>query len=268
MLPHNLTGDISMARANGPALHQYACLRCRARRVKCDKTLSGCANCAGHEAQCIYSARRPRKPQKAHQDQQAAQRTLLPSLVNPSSIHSTVTSRADSLGSELVSDHHSGTSEQSDDDDEDAFLLRELRDTGFQPREDATKTSLGRLLVGPNGESHYIDGEKIQQVAYLETVLAAESPDIKEGAPRTPRRRTEKLDADSLLNASFDGRDLRLYHPPSGSMHALWDFYCRNVDGMAKVLYKPDVKGLITRAATNLSSIDSSTEAPLLFAIW
>ncbi|KAF2494417.1 hypothetical protein BU16DRAFT_487525, partial [Lophium mytilinum] len=51
-------------------------------------------------------------------------------------------------------------------------------------------------------------------------------------------------------------------------MHVLWEYYCCNVDVMVKVLYKPAVDTLIMRASKDLSSVDSATEAPLLFAIW
>ncbi len=43
-------------------------IRCRMRRVKCDKVLPACAHCIASGLQCTYLARRPRKSQKAQPD--------------------------------------------------------------------------------------------------------------------------------------------------------------------------------------------------------
>ena len=107
-----------------PALHQYACLRCRSRRVKCDKILSGCSHCANHAAQCVYSARRPRKSNKASQHL-IGQRSLLPASVLISTL---VPDDRASEGAVRGSGSGPRGSELSGSEDEDTIILKELRD--------------------------------------------------------------------------------------------------------------------------------------------
>ncbi|PVH97118.1 hypothetical protein DM02DRAFT_616722 [Periconia macrospinosa] len=245
------------------ALHQYACLRCRSRRVKCDKILSGCANCASHGQPCVYSARRPRKPQKANRED-AAPRALLPAGVSPVN-HPSI--NADSLDTDAGLDYASRASGQSDEDDEDeqeGILPHEFRNVAYQVKTCAHGGD--RLLVNPNGDARFVDSEKVNQLKYFETVLVSH-PQQEDAKPAKSKPQiSTSLDATSLLNASHENRDLRLYHPPAEIMHLLWDFFLLNVDIMAKVLYKPAVGALIERASRDTSSL--SNEEPLLFAIW
>jgi len=48
-----------------PGLYQYACITCRSRKVKCNRVITGCAECKKASVQCLYTPRRPRKSQKA-----------------------------------------------------------------------------------------------------------------------------------------------------------------------------------------------------------
>lgn len=101
---------------------------------------------------------------------------------------------------------------------------------------------------------------------FFETVLLSH-PQHEDAKPAKSKLHiSASLDASSLLNASHEQRDLRLYHPPAEIMLLLWDFFLVNVDIMAKVLYKPAVAALIERASRDTSSL--SHEEPLLFAIW
>lgn len=157
------------------ALHQYACLRCRSRRVKCDKILSGCANCASHGQPCVYSARRPRKPQKASRDD-AAPRALLPASVSPVT-HPDI--HADSIDTDASVDYASRTSGQSDEDDEDeqeGILPHEFRDAAYQVK----SCTLGddRLLVNSNGDSRFVDGDKVNQVGTNEVLCGISCSDF------------------------------------------------------------------------------------------
>lgn len=143
--------------AAGPALHQYACLRCRSRRVKCDKILSGCANCASHSAQCVYSARRPRKSQKQSAQEPAIPRPLLPAAQFPSLSPADV----DSITHDAESDHGSKGSEQSDYED-DALIPREFRDVAFEIKDSCQ----GRLVADAHGRSRYVNSDKVKQVRF------------------------------------------------------------------------------------------------------
>jgi hypothetical protein len=139
-----------------PASHQYACLRCRSRRVKCDKILTGCAPCASHGAQCVYSTRRPRKSNRTSQPQQKGKRSLLPAL-EKSSILPTA---------EPALDNELRASACNASDDEDTIVLRELREGLYE----ASKDRDGGIVVGPPGDAEIIGrvgGEKVRVCLFL-----------------------------------------------------------------------------------------------------
>lgn len=202
--------------ATTPAIHRYACLRCRSRRVKCDKILSGCANCAAHAAQCVYSARRPRKPHRLQQHCTVTHRALLPNATHDqlsSGTSATSTGATTTTLSEGNPLETSYSGAESDDEDHDA-LPRELRDDAV-----------------PNARDHITSSS-------------------------------------ALLSTANDGCDLLNYLPSVEVMQVLWGYYCRHVDVMVKVLYKPSVEAIVTRASKEQDSIDATNELPLLFAIW
>lgn len=145
-----------------PALHQYACIRCRLRKVKCNKVLSGCAHCLEAATQCTYSARRPRKVHKTHQEI-VTQRPLLPAAKGVN-----VASNERRDGS--VSDPSDET--RSDDDEEDDLVIpREIRDSSFETRSGSMEPGKGRLFVA-QGKSRYINSDKANQVTITPKSLA------------------------------------------------------------------------------------------------
>jgi hypothetical protein len=134
----------------GPAIHQYACQRCRSRRVRCDKVLTGCAPCASHGAQCVYSARRPRRPNKNPVWNKGGQRSLLP----------TTNKFRTLLSAEVVLEDEERLHEHSTSDSEDTIILRELRDGLYE----ASKDRDGGIVIGPPGDAEIVAGERRKQV--------------------------------------------------------------------------------------------------------
>lgn len=64
-------------------------------------------------------------------------------------------------------------------------------------------------------------------------------------------------------------RELRLLHPPPTQMTALFYFYQKNVDPMAKVLHMPSLRKLVMSAAANIDAIPSGNYVEaLLFAMY
>ncbi len=67
---HSVIRGLSAVVAGTPgpvACHQYACITCRSRKVKCNRVITGCAECKRAKIQCVYSPRRSRKNQKTQQ---------------------------------------------------------------------------------------------------------------------------------------------------------------------------------------------------------
>lgn len=154
------------------ALHRYACVRCRSRRVKCDKLLSGCANCASHGQSCVYSARRPRKSQTNGQVS-AAPRPLLP-VSTPPLVR--LVSRAKSLDTNANGYHDQSTSPQYDLENEEEeeveadLIPHEYRDADYQIK---TCSEGGhRILINSDGNAHFVHSEKVKQVSMVGILLA------------------------------------------------------------------------------------------------
>ncbi|KAJ4298242.1 hypothetical protein N0V90_006141 [Kalmusia sp. IMI 367209] len=166
--------------------------------------------------------------------------------------------RADSLGSDLISDKGADASEElenddDDDEDEDAFIPRDLQNDSFESRMDATGAGRGRLTV-----------------SYFETVLASDPAKEKQvSAPKaltSTNHPRENLDVNSLLGVPRAQEDLRPYYPASDVAPKLWEYYTQHVDIMNKILYKPDVLPLIMHASNGVP-VDAANET-LLFGIW
>ncbi|KAF2475444.1 uncharacterized protein BDR25DRAFT_301108 [Lindgomyces ingoldianus] len=245
--------------AQVPWLHQYACKRCRMRKVKCDKVLPACALCIESSVQCTYLARRPRNSQKVHPEP-APQRRLLPA---ERTAHD---AREASPGPKHTLDSRD---ESRSDDEDDLVIPREMRDSKFEARFDSGPEDHGRLFVA-QGKSRYINSDKANQVADLESVLAADSSAKDEGASSQclPSARPKpKLEYSSLLGTSHIMQSLRTYHPPPEVMNTLWKYYVLNVDILVKILYKPTVETFVISASRDLEGLSPSSEV-LLFAIW
>ena len=151
------------------------------------------------------------------------------------------------------------------DDVEDVVLPREVRDSLFDSQLNARGT--GRLFVA-QGKSRYINRDKARQVANLESILVIQSHDNEEGVDvPAPLRLSANLESSSLMGRSGTRTSLRMYHPSPSTMHVLWDYYTREVDVLAKILYKPSVEALISDASKDLRTLSPSAEA-FLFAIW
>lgn len=129
------------------ALHQYACVRCRFRKIKCDKVTAGCAKCIGDGAQCTYSARRPRKSQKAYQESTIG-KPLLPAKRGADEMRAGCISRL---------------SHETSDDDYEALIPQELSGPSFEARFDSKQLYQGRLFRA-QGKSRYINSDKANQV--------------------------------------------------------------------------------------------------------
>lgn len=194
-----------------------------------------------------------------------AQRPLRPASTSVSvSLHNNKSRVAS--GSDLAS---LGNFDQSEDEEEDAILPRELRDTEFRAQYARSRQERGTLLVGPQGKSRYMNGDKAKKMSYLETVFAMEPRKTpKESEKPASVRRSVFLDAKSLLTAPHNAEDLDRFHPSGEIMLALWHYYRGNVDTMVKVLYRPAVEALVHKAARGTIFANSAAENPLLFAIW
>ncbi|CAI6234133.1 unnamed protein product [Periconia digitata] len=255
--------------------HQYACLRCRSRRVKCDKTLTGCAHCAAHRQPCVYSARRPRKSHKSTKSSgtttaSLARKILLPA--NPASSLSCIPAlerRSDSEETTVDGTEWDSSGQALDDgEEEEAVVPQDFRNSAYRVQ---TCTKGGdRLLIDSNGGCHFVGSEKVEQVMYCEQVLRTHPQEAGgELAIKQNPKISRNLDPNALLSASlYNEQDTSVCHPPADIMHVLWNHFVQNVDIMAKVIYKPAVFELIQRAANNRLPSNLGTDESLLFAIW
>ncbi|ORX98826.1 hypothetical protein BCR34DRAFT_576908 [Clohesyomyces aquaticus] len=162
LAPHSILRPIPAAwPATKPALvatvHQYACLKCRFRRVKCDKVIPACAACAAAGVQCIYS---PRKPRKSHKKQHVlAQISLLPV-------------KTESSGTETENspeEHSWGLHREPDVDEETEVeslaiaIVQEMRKSRDGTASLLSEASQG-TLIGEQSMLRYINSDKAKEV--------------------------------------------------------------------------------------------------------
>lgn len=228
--------------------HQYACTRCRSRKVKCDKGHPTCIYCHEAGVPCIYLARRPRNSLKVPQDA-GMKRPLLPT---PNDVPGLI----DQLRDER----------QSDGEDVDVVIPREMRDSMFEARMTGRQSDQGRLFVA-QGKSRYINPDKARLVESLESVFATSNTVDEEANAQTLANSNASSGINFLLGMSRVKMNLRSYHPSPEMIRVLWDYYVRNVDLLVKIVYKPAVETLLRQHSTDPEGIDSSAES-LLFAIY
>lgn len=64
-------------------------------------------------------------------------------------------------------------------------------------------------------------------------------------------------------------RELRLLHPPPAQLIALFHYFQRNIDPMAKILHIPSLRKLVMSASANIDDIPSANYVEaLLFAMY
>ncbi|KAF2724078.1 hypothetical protein K431DRAFT_263250 [Polychaeton citri CBS 116435] len=240
-------------------LHQYACARCRNRKVKCDHSLAGCSNCRAAGAQCIYLARRARKKAIAH--------PVIPLLPAASAAKTSKDTPSTQASQEDHLVHHGG----HDTDEGDVLIPYEANDLTFESRFDSSN---GRLFVS-RGRSRYVGARKADEIAKLENIIVAGdslSPGTRvsygpQPSPDLSSRDASRDFAELLLsnNKNFK-RNLQACKPSPKVMTKLWKHYVSNVDNVVKVIYKPAAETLVMQAQGK-TKLDNS-DAAFLFAIW
>ncbi|KAF2108574.1 hypothetical protein BDV96DRAFT_652826 [Lophiotrema nucula] len=169
---------------------------------------------------------------------------------------------------ELGSDNNAHTTpadehdqEESDEEEEDVLIPRELRNDAF----DLTPPAPGRgRLVVALGKSRYMDDAKAKQVSNIETLLKCDSHDNHSQAAGRTTGADDASGGSFLLNPTRE--HARKPQSLPETMLILWRYYTENLDCMVKVLYKPAVEQMLSDALQDPSQISASTEA-LLFAI-
>jgi hypothetical protein len=143
------------------AMRRYACIRCRLRKVKCDRSIAGCDNCVKFGVPCTFSPRR--NAQKLHYDAEPrTRRELVPAVEE--------TSTGQHFHNIKLDKHLTTYDETESDGDADIIMPREMRDNSFEKRCDSEKSSGRRLLVG-QGKTRYVNGDKADQVCFFDNHL-------------------------------------------------------------------------------------------------
>ncbi|KIM96689.1 hypothetical protein OIDMADRAFT_32616 [Oidiodendron maius Zn] len=279
---HHALPPVSSAAGITPAPHQYSCLTCRSRKIKCDRAIVGCISCKKSHVPCVYASRRTQRSQKLQQV--VTRRPLAPAVAGhaeelvaagtSSSVQYRHCRKRDPLTPISCSNDNDNYGGDEDDDCDDLLVPREMRDRFFQSRQDIRQSDEGRLFVS-QGKSRYINRLKSNQVATFERVLSAQQTG-EEGDLSYTSLSSELLETadpddgfngSSLFNGSNLERDLRHYYPSTEIANLLWQSYVHNVDILVKIIYKPAVEVLIMSHTKDSNGIGASTEA-LLFAIY
>ncbi|OBT65017.1 hypothetical protein VE03_05273 [Pseudogymnoascus sp. 23342-1-I1] len=282
-------------------LYSRSCDVCRKRKVKCDKIITGCSNCARAQIECHYPGpgRAPRRP-KAGKQVTARETELLKRLRRLEGVVHELSGQVEEETHRSATDSpkerpwkEKDTSSEADSTmgkpqsakgavrvvgmDEGKALtskwLQRMVNMGEGPPEsDVVKREFGKLVID-EGKSHYVNSD-------LFATLSHEVEDIREifddddtsvdddGEPADlPNPKSPVGHQGFLFGYSSTMVNLRSLHPLPSQIPFFWDVFIENVDPLTKVLHVPTMAKAIKEAKENLDCLSKSIEA-LLFAIY
>ncbi|KAL5115318.1 hypothetical protein ACEQ8H_006763 [Pleosporales sp. CAS-2024a] len=238
----------------------FSCVLCAQRKVKCDRVLSGCMNCAKARVPCIYKAPPPpRRRKKGGRDIDSMARLRLyedalrrlgvdpDDLVKQAVVQQPGEQRLS--GIDGLQQHHA-----------------------LGPQGESNLGSETGILVSEEGRSRYLENG-------IWISLQSEFRDTKEILDDS----SDQDDADICTNVSLEqfhpqGTDiffgtatsqsaLRPLHPDPVQIFKLWQRYLDNINPLVKLFHAPTVQLLISFGSGNLDEIPRNLEA-LLFGIY
>ncbi|KAN0099249.1 hypothetical protein V8E51_013024 [Hyaloscypha variabilis] len=236
----------SSIQATSPAKPTYACIRCSARKVKCNRQ-TPCESCIRHNVECIFRAPKPSKRRREVAKDKAVEERLKhyeallrEKGIDPNPVGAT---------SEVAS-HYKATNNQPEEAPESNWKL---------PYE--SKVFKPLLRQGQDG-TELVDNALWSRVA--EEIHDSESIEEEDSGNDASHRRMSD-DFTYVLGGkkSFTGSS----HPPAAMIRRLWQIFVENVNPLTKLVHVPSLQPVIEKAITNIERIPASFEA-LMFSIY
>ncbi|OAA68337.1 fungal transcriptional regulatory protein [Niveomyces insectorum RCEF 264] len=215
-----------------PVAVQYSCLRCKQRKVRCDRHLP-CSACVGMGVECVPRTRAPYSQRKRQRRSDILERQPSspppPSPLRPSSAR--LASRVPRL----------------EEEDEQSNVT--------------ARPKTGAPIFGQNLWTGLQDEFSEPQVV--------ETPATASEQPAQSVSTTPRADPSSLIfaNSVLPSVALDKAHPQPVHTFVLWQTFLQNVNPLSKIVYAPQVQDLVVQAAGGFASLSPQNTA-LLFAIY
>lgn len=240
-----------------PVQQPLSCTHCRQRKIKCDKKYP-CLPCSRSNLDCVFPerARHPKKKSassKATNDELMRRLGRMEELIEKMKVEG-----KDINGKKLVEDASPSPDTSSSRHTSEA---RSPGSNGPDPAEDGMSRYIGThfwrsLSSEVQGLKETMDDDSDEE---QDSQLSGQSP------AETSISQSSVLFGSSPLRQ----RELRLLHPSSAQIIALFHYYQKNVDPMVKILHTPSLRKLVMNASTNKDAIPSGNYVEaLLFAMY
>lgn len=239
-----------------PAQQPLSCTLCRQRKIKCDKKLP-CSPCSRSNLNCVFPER-ARHPKKKSTSSKATNDELMRRLGRME---------------ELI--------EKIKVEGKDVNGKKLVEEGSMSPDTSRSRHTSEAQSPGSNGPDHPEDGMGRYLGSHFWRSLSTEVQGLKETMDDDTDEEDSQLSGQSpaetntsqssvLFGSSpLHQRELRLLHPPPAQLIALFHYFQRNIDPMAKILHIPSLRKLVMSASANIDAIPSANYVEaLLFAMY
>ncbi|OBT72586.1 hypothetical protein VF21_08160 [Pseudogymnoascus sp. 05NY08] len=236
-----------------------ACISCRTRKVKCDKSLP-CTNCTLWSLECVYPSPirrcpRPRKRPIAYPPDTGGSADISPSL------HERIRKVEETL-KDLTSSINGQNDTPSETNDLDE-TGREAPKEGTRDarRLEALEDTIGKLVtIRDRGMSlgfKPVDDRPISSATFINGF-----------EPRfSNSQRINTSWSGGLFSFNDSASETASLLPSTAQTQICWRAFLENVDQLAKVLHTPSAQSILQKAVNNPTSLNNGQKA-LLFAIY
>ncbi|KFY90814.1 hypothetical protein V498_05812 [Pseudogymnoascus sp. VKM F-4517 (FW-2822)] len=235
-----------------------ACISCRTRKVKCDKS-SPCTNCTLWSLECVYPSPirrcpRPRKRPIAFPPDEGGGTGILPSLDERiQKVEKILKDLTNSINGQ------NGSASETNELGETSNALKE--GTGDVSRLEALENTIGRLITIKDRAMPLDFNPFDDRPATSATFINGFEPSFANSQHiNTPW-------SGGVFSFNYPASETASLLPSPTQTQICWREFLENVDQLAKVLHTPSAQSILRKAVSNPASLNNGQKA-LLFAIY
>ncbi|KFY91665.1 hypothetical protein V500_04535 [Pseudogymnoascus sp. VKM F-4518 (FW-2643)] len=241
------------------AVKPKACISCRTRKVKCDKS-SPCTNCTLWSLECVYPSPirrcpRPRKRPVASPPDEGGGTNISPSIDERiQKVEKILKDLTNSINGQ------SGSPPEINELGETSDGPKE--DTGDAGRLDALENTIGKLITirdraRPLGFNP-LDDRPISSATFVDGFEPSFANSQRINTPPW---------SGGVFSFNYSASETTSLLPSPTQTQICWRAFLENVDQLAKVLHTPSAQSILRKAVNNPTSLNNGQRA-LLFAIY
>lgn len=254
-------------KSSGPALpisappvvvKPKACISCRTRKVKCDKS-SPCTNCTQWSLECVYPSPirrcpRPRKRPATSPPDEGGSTDISPSLDERiQKVENILKDLTDSISGQ------NGSLFETNEVGETSDALKD--GTGDARRLEALENTIGKLIT-------IRDRAMPLDFSPLDDRPITSATFVNGFEPRFANsQRINTSWSGGVFSFNYSASETASWLPSPAQTQICWRAFLENVDQLAKVLHTPSAQSILRKAVNNPTSLSNGQKA-LLFAIY